>query len=101
SKTQSWVWLDSVPYAASGGFAINLWLRSQPTDLNGSAFSYVLSAAAMESANLITGPNVVHNSQYGLSLRAILRDGSDENMGRPSHVWVDTNGMVGNDGADG
>ncbi|KAL6748684.1 hypothetical protein V8C86DRAFT_3146463, partial [Haematococcus lacustris] len=92
SKTQSWVWLDSVPYAASGGFAINLWLRSQPTDLNGSAFSYVLSAAAMESANLITGPNVVHmyipqvnNSQYGLSLRAILRDGSDENMGRPSH----------------
>ncbi len=37
------------------------------------------------------------NPLYGISTRVILRDAGDMNLGRQSQVWLDTNGMVGND----
>lgn len=41
---QDAVLLDTVPYAASGPFAVNLWMRRLPgANLNGSYYSYLYS----------------------------------------------------------
>ncbi len=34
---------------------------------------------------------------YGVSVRAILRDGDDTNQGRLSEVYLDSDGAIGND----
>lgn len=45
-NNSSYVTLDAVPYAASGPFAINLWVKMASTDMNGSLFEYVFSHTA-------------------------------------------------------
>lgn len=39
----------------------------------------------------------VGSALYGVSVRAILRDSDDVDLGRPSEVFLDSDGAVGND----
>jgi hypothetical protein len=52
------VTLDNVEYGASGGFAVNLWVRvSEASDLTGSTFSYLFSHADVDTTDPMTSPN--------------------------------------------
>lgn len=51
-RTQQYALLDPPPpYAASGSFAVNIWLKTRAqTDLNGTGFAYLLSHTARRAA---------------------------------------------------
>ncbi|GLC41484.1 hypothetical protein PLESTM_001201000 [Pleodorina starrii] len=105
---KSRVVLDAVTYGTRGPMAVNFWVRSSREDLTpveGAApgLQYVFSHVGAEPFASF-GPNQVHlyipevgSLLYGISVRAILRDGDDVNLGRPSEVFVDSDGSVGND----
>ncbi len=105
---QSRVLLDGGGYGRLGPLAVNLWLRTSREGLGdpgpqgpkstgaprrlSALFQYVLSHAA-DGPFSSFGPNQLHvyvpeagSPLYGLSARAILRDGADQNVGRASQV---------------
>lgn len=103
-QTSEGLQLDPVPYATTGGFAINIWVKTNISNIVGDAFSYIFSHTALGTTNVLTAPNQVHiyipqanNTFHGISARAILRDSNSLPLGRKSEVWIDTNGMIGND----
>lgn len=98
---QDAVLLDTVPYAASGPFAVNLWMRRLPgARLNGSYYSYLYShtgsiiASSGQSPNQVAIylPNSGHPA-YGV-VRAIVADASDSG---PDLFYLDSDGTVGSD----
>ncbi|KAF5839090.1 hypothetical protein DUNSADRAFT_1635 [Dunaliella salina] len=104
SGAPQFVRLDPVPYAANGSFAINLFAKMRQKDLQSSLFSYLFSHVGANETDMDMGPNKVHlfvpgqtSAFYGISVRSILRDRVDKDLGRPSQVWLDTSGHIGND----
>lgn len=66
-RAQSQVRLDNIPYAATGGFAVSLWMRTNPQALNGSHFSYLFSHTGKNitfSTVSTTEPNQVRNWEH-------------------------------------
>lgn len=98
---QDAVLLDTVPYAASGPFAVNLWMRRLPgANLNGSYYSYLYSHTgdtinpSGQSPNQVALylPNKGHPA-YGV-VRAIVADASDSG---PDLFYLDSDGTLGSD----
>ncbi|KAL4430893.1 hypothetical protein ABPG75_006149 [Micractinium tetrahymenae] len=93
--------LDTVPYAASGPFAVNLWMRRLPgANVNGTYYSYLYShtgatiSPAGQSPNQVAIylPNAGHPA-FGV-VRAIVADASDSG---PDLFYLDSDGTVGSD----
>ncbi|EFJ44556.1 hypothetical protein VOLCADRAFT_95156 [Volvox carteri f. nagariensis] len=106
--SRSRVVLDAVPYGTRGPMAINLWVRTSREDLtpqgaDSAGLQYVFSHIAGGTFKSF-GPNQIHmfipevgSPLYGVSVRGMLRDGDDVNLGRTSEVYLDSDGAVGND----
>ncbi|KAL4426385.1 hypothetical protein ABPG77_004679 [Micractinium sp. CCAP 211/92] len=98
---QDAILLDTVPYAAYGSFAINLWMRRLPgANLNGSYYSYLYShtgatiSAVGQSPNQVAIylPNAGHPA-FGV-VRVIVADAADSG---PDLFYLDSDGTVGSD----
>ncbi|CAK0785312.1 hypothetical protein CVIRNUC_008519 [Coccomyxa viridis] len=95
----STVLLDTVPYAASGRWAINLWMKPGP--LYGDNFQYLFSHAQQKffttgwESNQIRlfYPELDHPA-FGV-IRAIAKDNTDTETGPSASVFLDSDNLVG------
>lgn len=82
AQAASHVELPAVPYAAGGGWAINLWAKMPPNASQGTGYEYLYSHAASR-APINFGPNQLHiyvpqgaNPFEGV-VRVLVKDGDD------------------------
>ncbi|WIA35827.1 hypothetical protein OEZ86_004214 [Tetradesmus obliquus] len=116
--------LDPAPYAASGAFAVSIWLKMAPRDDSSSSsssiggsglaggFRYVLSHGAAGSSGsvyeqsnqvalFLPGPG---HPRLGV-LRAVIRDWDDITPATRTYsrtdVWIDSDGRIGDNSRSG
>lgn len=84
--------------------AAPLHRRADPADAAGSDYQYILSHGSQAGFTSF-GPDQValympeaSNPLFGaIAVRAMVRGTGDTYRGRPSEVWLDSNGDIGND----
>lgn len=78
--------------------------RANPSDASGADYQYIISHGSNAGFSSF-GPDQValympetSNPLFGaIAVRAMVRGTGDVNRGRPSEVWLDSNGDIGND----